>query len=413
MAEDIVSNVNVPVFPVPGVTATIFTVAVLRRSPYILEGIINRRFHMFSQNKNTFKLIALGLIMVLTLALVGGCSKAAGDKSEQAMQQKNEPPAQVNIQDMAGRTVAIPGEVKSILALHPIPTYMLWQLAPDKMVSKDKVFDGRYLAAESVKAYPDTEIDKLKKLPVTGVFFKGTSPEQILQLNPDVIITLTKDPQIDKLAGQVNLPVIAVSKDTLADYEESMRLLGKIVGNEAQANKLADWWRDNIRTMSQETGKIPQDEKPRVYFTGASDILTTPGESTIMASILKLAGGNNVATELSGKPTDESIPLSMEQILKWDPQVIITWKQTTKDQIMNGAEWKNVSAVKNGRVYVQPRYANMDGVTALVGMIWAHGKLYHDNDANYDKLFEDKMIEFYSLFHNNLIKPEQIVEVAE
>ena len=116
---------------------------------------------------------------------------------------------------------------------------------------------------------------------------------------------------------------------------------------------------------------------------------------------------------LSGKPTDESIPLSMEQILKWDPQVIITWKQTTKDQIMNGAEWKNVSAVKNGRVYVQPRYANMDGVTALVGMIWAHGKLYHDNDANYDKLFEDKMIEFYSLFHNNLIKPEQIVEVAE
>jgi hypothetical protein len=42
VAEDIVSNVNVPVFPVPGVTATIFTVAVLRRSPYILEGIINK-----------------------------------------------------------------------------------------------------------------------------------------------------------------------------------------------------------------------------------------------------------------------------------------------------------------------------------------------------------------------------------
>jgi iron complex transport system substrate-binding protein len=60
----------------------------------------------------------------------------------------------------------------------------------------------------------------------------------MLKYNPDVIVTMTKDPKINDLASKVNLPIVVVSKDTMADYQESMRLIGKIVGNETKATIL-------------------------------------------------------------------------------------------------------------------------------------------------------------------------------
>ena len=349
--------------------------------------------------------IVLGVAILLLFSVLVGCSKVA-------VTPVNTTPAQVQIKDMAGREVTIPSNVKRILALHPIPSYFLYRLAPDKVVSKDMVFDTRYLGKDSIKVYSDADREKLSKLPTTGVYFKGLEPEQLLQLKPDLIISMTKDPKINDLATKVNIPIIAVSKDTMADYEETMRLIGKIVGNETEANKLADYWQKTIDEVKSKVSLIPSDKRVKVFFAGANGVLTTPGAKTIMASIVETAGGDNVAKGLTGNQTDESLTVSLEQILKWNPEVIIVGTQKGKEQIMSDAAWKEIAAVKNNKVYVQSRYASLDGVTALMGLAWLEGKLY-TNDSEFTPYYERTMKEYYLLFHNYPITPEQIVEVAK
>ncbi|MDI6813047.1 MAG: ABC transporter substrate-binding protein [Desulfitobacteriaceae bacterium] len=344
--------------------------------------------------------------LLLIFMLLAGCGTTAAPSDKTA-------PAQVTINDMAGRKITIPSHVTRILALHPIPTYFLYRLTPDKVISKDMVFAKRYLDKDSVMAYAEPDRAKLSKLPTTGVFFKGLNPEQLLAMNPDVIVTLSKDPNIDELEHKVNIPVVAVSKDTMADYAASIRLIGKIVGNESEADKLINYWQKTLAKVKSKADAIPADKRVRVYFAGVGgNVLTTPGTQTIMASIVTMAGGVNVAQGLSGNPTDESLPVSFEQILKWNPAIIIVNTQKDKDQLLGDAAWKSIEAVKNNRVYVQPRYANLDGVTALMGLVWLEGKLYQ-NDAEFEVYFETKMREFYQLFHNYPITPAQIKEVAK
>ncbi|MDD3023768.1 MAG: ABC transporter substrate-binding protein [Syntrophomonadaceae bacterium] len=351
--------------------------------------------------------IAVGLALLLVFSpILTGCSKTQDSTAESTEA------AQVTITDMAERDVIISGDVNKILALHPIPSYFLYRLAPKKVVSKDVVFDKRYLAQDSVKVYSDSDIEKLSKLPTTGVYFKELNPEQILQLAPDVVITLTKDPEIESLAAILKIPVIAVSKNTMADYEASMRLIGKVVGNEKEATELADYWHKTIEEVQSKAAQIPAEKKVKVFFAGASDILTTPGSETIMASIVESAGGDNVAKGLTGPQTVESQTVSMEQILKWNPEVIIVGTQNAKDKIMEDKSWNGIDAVKNSKVYVQPRYANLDGVTALMGLVWLEGKLYN-NESEFNTYFAGEMKEFYKLFHNYQITNEQINEVTK
>ena len=101
-----------------------------------------------------------------------------------------------------------------------------------------------------------------------------------------------------------------------------------------------------------------------------------------MASIIELAGGNNVAKALPN-PSNENTPVPLEQVIKWDPQVILTGSEAGKQQIMSSPGWQGISAVKNNRVYVRPRYGNTDGISALMGLVWTQDILLHANDPAY------------------------------
>ena len=345
----------------------------------------------------------LSLIIITLLMLnLAGCSQTASTQTSQA-------PATQTIKDTSGRTVTIPAEVKRILAVHPVVTYMLYQLAPNKLVSVDTLFNDQYLGANGLTVYAEPDLKKLKTLPVTGVFFKGVDPEQILKLKPDVIVTIDRHPKLEEFASQMGIPVITFSKDSLPLYEQSLRFLGKIVGNEAEANKLADYWHTTIQAVTKETATIPADKKLRVYYANNS-ILTTPGPGSIMASIMDLAGGNNVAKGLP-EPNNENTSVSLEQVIIWNPEVILTGSENDKQQIMSSPGWQEINAVKNKRVYVRPKYGNTDGISALMGLIWVQGKLLHANDPAFDQSFAQKMSEFYSIFFKYQIKPEQITEV--
>ena len=337
------------------------------------------------------------LAVAMMLLLVTGCQKSGTASS----------PGTV-ITDFDQRSVTVPATVNRVLGLHPVSTYAVWRLAPDKLTSVDWVFQWMYLQATSTKYLSDADIAKLNKLPVTGTFFAKMNTEQVISLKPDVIVTLDSDINVDKLQQQAKIPVVAVAKEPLSAYEDTFRMVGKIVGNEADADKLAAFWDKTLKTAQAATAQAPDNKKLRVFYTGKlGDVLTTAGKDTVMGSVIDTAGGINLGDQLSDTG-NESATVSIEQILAWNPDLIIVATEGGKQQIMSDPRYKNLTAVKDGKVYVPPQYGDLDSVQSIMGLVWAQGLLLHGNDAASQAYLAQEMKAYYPLFFNRTITDQQI-----
>lgn len=311
------------------------------------------------------------------------------------------------VMDFSGVAVALPARVERIACIHPIFTYMSWRIAPDKIVSVDKIFSAQYLSEGGLKVFNEADLKFLKSLPVTGVFFSGVDSEQILGLRPDALVTITNDANIDKLRKQLGIPIVVVSKSRIQDYEESFRILGKVLGRSDEAGKLADYWHGVIASYER---KAKDSRPPRVLHIATGGITSVIGGQTIMGSIVELAGGANVSADLPGDARQETISVSLEQILAWDPEVIVTQNEAQRTTILSDPAWREVSAVKAKRVYAQLKYAKVDGLTSLMSLKWYDFILHHPEDKAALGALHADMKDFYRVFYRYEIGDAQLVE---
>jgi len=315
------------------------------------------------------------------------------------------------ISDMAGRevTVPTPENIQGVSCLHPIATYMTWRLAPEKLISIDTVFNS------NSRLVPESANETLNSLPVTGVYFKGMNQEQMLALDPDVIVSLAKDPNLDQEQIDYDAPIMAISKDKLAYYEQSFILMGQLLGNEEEAEELAEYWSNSIEKVTDITSEIPEDQRLKVYYASHDGALSTVGPKTVMNSIINLAGGvcmYDTNTSLtSADQVNEHIVVNIEQVLAWNPDVIITKTEAEKNSILTDAQWQPVNAVQKGRVYAAPRWESLDGMQSIMGLMWTAEQLYPDK-VTLD--FNNETKAFYSEFYlYDNITDEQIAETVK
>ena len=329
--------------------------------------------------------------MVLSLAWLGAVSLSAGPVWADRL-----------VTDMAARSVALPERIDGVSCIHPIPCHMVWRLAPRKMISASKQFKERLVFMS------EAEARKVADLPITAEFHNTINREQMLLLKPDVIVSLNKDPRLDKEREDFAAPVVAASKNTLEDYAASWRFIGEIVGNSREGNDLAEYWEKTMAEVARRVSEIPARERLRVYYAQAS-VTTTPGGKTIMSSIIRAAGGIAFFDDGSGpfaRSEDEAVPASMEEIVMWNPDVIITGTADGRAQIQNDPHWASTNAVRNGRVYASLNFERLDGIQSLLGLVWTATKLYPDK-VGLD--FETATREFYSkIYLNNELTVDQI-----
>jgi iron complex transport system substrate-binding protein len=278
------------------------------------------------------------------------------------------------ITDLAGRNITLPADITRISVLHPIPCQMVWRLAPEKLVSADKQF------TERLEFMSDDEEKRLLALPINVEFHSDMNVEDLLAVSPQIVITLTKDTKIESEQKKVGIPFVAASKDTLEEIADSWRFIGKIVGNEKEGNELGDYWDETIKKVTDQTSKINDSDKLKVYYA-QPDVTKTVGSRTIMASIISLAGGISFMEanpQMESANTSEEIQVSLEQIYQWNPDVIITKTAKGRDEILSKDAWKDIAAVKNKRVYASTKYEMLDRTQSLMGLLWTAKVLYPD-----------------------------------
>ncbi|MDP4004317.1 ABC transporter substrate-binding protein [Methylobacterium sp. NEAU K] len=319
----------------------------------------------------------LGVALLLFLALANG---AAGRP----------------FTDAAGRTVEIPDRVERVLAAGPPGSVLLYTLAPDMMTG--------WVSAPGPEALPYLET-RARTLPVYGRLTGrgGTANvEAVLAAKPDLIVDSgslgpTYASLADRVQAQTGIPYILLD-GSFARTPETYRQLGAALGRQADADALAAYAQDLTAAVSKAVGSVPGEKRPRVYYARGPRGLETGFAGSINTELLEAAGGRNVAQDGGGRLG----AVSPEQVLGWNPDVIVTLDPAWAANLRSDPLWKDVKAVRSGRVYVAPLrpfpwFDAPPGVNRLIGLRWLAGLLHPD-------LFPEPMPEvvrgFYSRFYH-------------
>jgi len=187
----------------------------------------------------------------------------------------------------------------------------------------------------------------------------------------------------------------------LSEIDSSIEFIGKLLKKEDKANQLMAFKNKYYDIVT--SADIPDNEKKRVYYAEGTDGLKTDPSGTYHSQLIDLCQGKNVA-DVPLQDGAGEVPVTMEQVIKWNPEVIITTDATFYNSIYSNSNWKDIDAVKNKQVYLSPTspfkwFDRPPGANCIIGIPWTAKVIYPDKfqDINLKEATKEFYKEFYSI----------------
>lgn len=287
----------------------------------------------------------LYVVMAFVLCLFGGIvymmMQGGTSTSTAAMRQ---------VTDSTGETMEIPEHPQHVVFLNASNMDMYVAAGGASQVVGRPT--SQSLSPELAKAVAD--------VPEIGIIH-SPNIEKILSLKPDLVIGVNVPfhNQLRETMKQNHIPLYINSLDNYEDTLKTMKFFGELTGNTEKAQEETDrivkQCRDAVAMTEGKTG-------PRTLILFSNpDSNSMASSETFSGDLLQRLHGVNIA-ELDTSLTGQFIPLSLEYVVKQDPEVvfIISMGNTPenlarfKEQMQTNEAWSQTSAVKNGRIYDLP-----------------------------------------------------------
>lgn len=357
-------------------------------------------------------------VCVAASAALFGCATQEPASAPSSEGQAVEASGQM-VTDDKGRTVELPAaaDIEKVYYTSAAGQIFCFTLAPELCAGTTMDFTEQELAN-----LPAAVAD----LPNLGTLSGGKdlNPEAIMAEGIQVIFSVTMDAPTEKdasdaddLQRQTGIPVVVIdgSFDKTAHCYE---VLGGILGKQEEAAKLAGYCTKVIDEIDAAVASVPENERVSLYYAEGPEGLQTEPTSSSHALIFERAGARNVAQDLESEGGKGKTPVSLEQVLAWNPDVIIAWDAQrheggASELIKADPNWSSVKAVQDGRVYTmcQTPFSWLDRPPAsnrLIGLQWLTNLLYPEV---YDIDIVETTKEFYSLFYHRDLSDEQVKEL--
>ena len=178
--------------------------------------------------------------------------------------------------------------------------------------------------------------------------------EALLSVQPDLVWQWGhRGDDIIAPMRNAGLTVATLDYGKEAYTQEWLTLMGKTLGKNDKVAGLITWRNQVIAQLKNSVAAIPESEQPRVlYLSHFKQSIQTFGATSHNNADFALAGGISLNRDLTGPRT-----LNIEQILIWDPQIILLGNfeaGLAPSDIYNNPMLSDVTAVKNKRVYKLP-----------------------------------------------------------
>ncbi len=336
------------------------------------------------------KPIAL-LLVLATLLTLAGCAAPA---------QENAPETHI-VTDHLGNQVEIVKDVQRIAVcdIVPLPSVIsVFFDSAEKLVGISPVSMSAAKNSLLSQLYP--EILNAQTGFVSG---SDVNVEELMKLAPDVVFYNAASRELGEKLTNAGFAAVAVSVnkweyDTIETLKHWIALLREIFPENDRAAKVDEYSQQVYDMVQSRVAQLPEEERVRALF------LYQYNETTILSSGARFfgqywadaSGMVNVAEELA---TDNSVSISMEQILQWNPDMVFLTNFTSAQpedlygNTVGNFDWSPIAAVEKQQVYKMPLglyRSYTPGADTPVTLLWfaktAYPALFADIDITQETI---------------------------
>ena len=334
------------------------------------------------------KLVSLLLILSFLISFAG-CS-APRSKNEGSASAGFYP---VTLTDHAGREVIIEEEPQRLISCYYITTSLLMALD----------LDGKLVGIEN-----DPELRPIYGLSnpdLLELSWVGTAKtldlEACAALEPDLVILPLRLKDSAVILEDLGIDVLLVNPESQELLTEMIQMVAKACNRENKAEALLSFLSEKEAYLRAALADV---DAPSVYLSGNSNFLSTAGNDMYQADMIRLAGGRNVAGEITETYWAD---ISYEQLLAWNPDYIIlasSAKYTVED-VLNDPNLADCSAVVNGNVFKIPADAeswDSPVPSSILGALWLANILHPEllTDTNCTEIMDEYYETFYQFTYS-------------
>jgi len=294
------------------------------------------------------------LLLLAALALVAAACQVGSAPNDEVLRWT----------DGLGRQVALAAPAQRIVSLAPSNTEILFAIgAGSQMIGRDELSD-----------YPP----EATAVTSIGSTFGQLNTEAIVALQPELVLaaSITPPEQVQALEDLGLTTFVLANPNDFAGLYQNLQIVGELTGQQEGAAELAIELAARVTAVS---AKMQGAERVRVFYEADGMDPTAPwttGSGTFQSVLIDLAGGSNVAAEISGWGQ-----FSLEQLVAVDPQVIVfgsgSFVPTTAESLGARPGWGTLTAVAEEQVYaVDTNWVDRPG-PRLVDALEAMARFIH------------------------------------
>jgi iron complex transport system substrate-binding protein len=302
---------------------------------------------------------------------------------------------------MAGRDVVISDHISRIATIGPVPVLNSFVFALGEAKSLVNGLPPN-LSGPRWKLQYLVDPDLAQRPVLQG---GGGAPlvEGLLETRPDIVLTM--DRQTIDLVARAHTPAVFLAWRQPEDVKAVMRLLGQIYGKAEAAETYCSYFDATLGKIAARLAQQPA-QRPRVLYASLKR-MTQP--HLIAEWWIAKAGGRSVT---EGERPTEALTFSREQVLAWDPEVMIVSSAAEVADAYADPRLATVSAIRNRRVAVIPTGVHLWGnrtVEQPLTVLWAAQLIHPDLFRDWD--IRDEIGSFYATFFKTPLTKPQVEEM--
>lgn len=298
-------------------------------------------------------LVLMSLFVLLVLAACGGEDNTVSEEeaSGKAVQEVavessvEEEDTTIEVTDFSGKTLTFESAPESIASLSSGDLDILLALGAN------------------VTGRPTTRAPISKELEGITEIGNPHQPafEKIAEINPEVLVAGMSFKQYAANIEQQGTKVVYTQANSIEDIQKTISLFGQMFENETEAESLNESITEQLNSL------VVESDNPvktlLVYGSPGSYMAALP--NSLSGDLLAKAGGENIASDFSvSDKYPQYASLSIEKIIERNPSVVMlithgdpeAVKAAFEQEMEKNAAWKNLDAVKNGKVIILPSH---------------------------------------------------------
>ncbi|WP_149719242.1 ABC transporter substrate-binding protein [Campylobacter concisus] len=245
----------------------------------------------------------------------------------------------------------------------------------------------------------------------------GSSVETLIASKTQVVfgpVGMLFDENSKTQLEQVGIAVVKIDKfATIKEIQDSFIKIAEIWSGKSveRAREFNAYFNKNVEFVKEKTAEI-EPKKRVLVLNYNSGNFNTISSKDIGAEYISVAGGVNLSSELSKEDFKISKAINEEQVIIFNPDVIITNSRQSADAIAKNASFTKLKAVREGQIFVVPSGVYLWSVRSAEGALyplWLAKTFYPEQFS--DLNLEQKTREFYERFYNYKLSDGELKEI--